>query len=151
MLCYSAEENQQEYCHISNVDYHKVELWSVDHWFILSYECLEIVTVSHYIIEVSGIFSVWKGGGKSPLYVIRSTYHACVLFICQTGSGVQTFGVAVDWIQCGYHPHTIIKILIYRFRDYTEKMSTVLRDKTRQEPMTEQDAETSFTGILHST
>ena len=66
MLCYSAEENQQEYCHISNVDDHKAELWSVDNWFIISYECLEIVTVSHYIIEVSGIFSIWKGGGKSP-------------------------------------------------------------------------------------
>ena len=31
MLCYSAEENQQEYCHISNVDDHKAELWSVNH------------------------------------------------------------------------------------------------------------------------
>ena len=31
MLCYSAEENQQEYCHISHVDDHKAELWSVDH------------------------------------------------------------------------------------------------------------------------
>ena len=26
MLCYSAEENQQEYCHISYVDDHKAEL-----------------------------------------------------------------------------------------------------------------------------
>ena len=66
MLGYSAEENQQEYCHISNVDDHKAELLSVDHWFIMSYECLEIVTVSDYIQEASGIFSVWKGGGKSP-------------------------------------------------------------------------------------
>ena len=55
MLCYSAEENQQEYCHISYADDHKAELWSVDHWFIISYECLEIVAVSHYILEVSGI------------------------------------------------------------------------------------------------
>ena len=31
MLGYSAEENQQEYCHISNVDDHKAELLSVDH------------------------------------------------------------------------------------------------------------------------
>ena len=31
MLCYSADENRQEYCHISNVDDHKAELWSVDH------------------------------------------------------------------------------------------------------------------------
>ena len=31
MLCYSAEENQQEYFHISHVDDHKAELWSVDH------------------------------------------------------------------------------------------------------------------------
>ena len=31
MLCYSAEENQQEYCHISNVVDHKAELLSVDH------------------------------------------------------------------------------------------------------------------------
>ena len=66
MLCYSAEENQQEYCHISYVDDRKAELWSVDHWFIISYECLEIVAVSHYILEVSGIFAVWKGGWKSP-------------------------------------------------------------------------------------
>ena len=66
MLCYSAEENQQEYCHISNVVDHKAEICSVDHWFIMSYECLEIVTVSDYIQEVYGIFSVWKGGGKSP-------------------------------------------------------------------------------------
>ena len=66
MLCYSAKENQQEYCHISNVDDQKAELWSVDNWFIILNECLEIVTVSHYIIEVSGIFSVWKGDGKSP-------------------------------------------------------------------------------------
>ena len=66
MLCYSAEENQQEYCHISNVVDHKAELSSVGHWFIMPYECLEIVTVSDYIQEVSGIFSVWKGCGKSP-------------------------------------------------------------------------------------
>ena len=64
MLCYSAEENQQEYCHLSHIDDHKAELLSVDHWFIISYECLEIVTVLHYILEVSGIFSVWKGGQK---------------------------------------------------------------------------------------
>ena len=31
MLCYSAEENQQEYCHISNVDDHKAEFWSFGH------------------------------------------------------------------------------------------------------------------------
>ena len=37
MLCYSDKENQQEYCHISHVDDHKAELWSVDHCFFFHF------------------------------------------------------------------------------------------------------------------
>ena len=81
MLCYSAEENQQEYCHISNVDDQKATLWSVNHWFIIPYECLEVVTVLHYILEVLAYFPYEKVVESRHNMLLKAlTMHVSCLF-----------------------------------------------------------------------
>ena len=83
MLCVSAKDNQYENCQISDVNGHKAELWSVDHWFITSNECLEILADS-YNIPKSLAYFPWKGSSKAQLhmYIIKDTYLAYVLFTC---------------------------------------------------------------------
>ena len=70
--------------------------WSLIYHFIwMSGDCRLFALYPRSIWHIFRMKKWWK----VAIICYKRTYHACVLFIFQTGSGIQTFGVAVDWIQ----------------------------------------------------